>query len=115
MKPKALAIVNSEPFLSVSDWIGLTSYPEIGEVLGLLGDALSLKKIDAGQIAEKKAGHRVMGNMVMLGALCASGVLPIKRETIERAMAETVPNATRELNLAAFRAGFDEIAGDSQL
>lgn len=106
MKPKALAIVNSEPFLSVSDWIGLTSYPKTDEVFGLLGDALTLKKIDARAIAEKVGHYRAAMNMVMLGAIFASGVLPIKRETLEQAIAETVHQATRELNLAAFRAGF---------
>lgn len=104
MKPKGCAIVNSEAHLSVSDLIGLTTYPKADEVFGLLDGALSLKKIDAGSIAEK-AGHSSAMNMVMLGALCASGVLPIKRETLETAISGNVPKLTESLNLAAFHAG----------
>lgn len=108
MKPKACAIVNCEPHLSVSDLTGLTAYPKLDEVFGILGGALSLRKIGACQIAET-AGHRAAGNMVMLGALCASGILPIKKETIERALAGNVPKGTEALNLAAFRAGCESL------
>lgn len=104
MKPKAHAIVNCEPHLSVSDLTGLTAYPKLDEVFAILGGALNLRKIEAHQIAEK-AGHRAAMNVVMLGALCASGVLPIKRETIEQAIAGNVPKGTEDLNIAAFGAG----------
>lgn len=105
MKPKGCAIVNCEARRSVSDIIGLTSYPEIDEVFGLLGRALTLRKIDACPIAEKAAGHRSAMNMVMLGALSASGVLPIRKETLEEALAGNVPRGTEAPNSAAFRAG----------
>ncbi len=108
MKPKGCAIVNSEPFMSVSDIIGLTTYPKLDDVFGILGGALSLKKIDACSIAEK-AGHRAAMNMVMLGALCASGVLPIKKETLEKAISGNVPKGTESLNGAAFRAGCENL------
>ncbi len=60
--------------------------------------------IPAQQLAEQ-LGKRVVSNNVMLGLLIASTQI-VSKETLERALAETVSPQFRELNLRALEVGF---------
>ncbi len=59
---------------------------------------------DATKLAEK-AGDPIATNMVMLGALAVSGVLPFGEEEIIATMKESIPSRFLELNTKAFRFG----------
>jgi len=64
-------------------------------------------------IAIKELGRGVVANVVMLGFL--TGVTGIvSREAMERAIQDTAPSGTVELNLRAFRKGLDlaDTSGD---
>ena len=60
--------------------------------------------IDCHQIAEE-AGNLLTQNIVLLGA--ASPEIPLKRESIEKAIRETVPQKTVDINLKAFDMGIE--------
>lgn len=53
----------------------------------------------------KKAGTRKSGNTVILGAVCASGILPFSLEFLEQAIIQILPAKIQEVNLAAMRLG----------
>ncbi len=53
----------------------------------------------------EESGTHVTTNVVMLGAVCASGMVPVKQNTMEDALAASVPLKMLELNLKAFRTG----------
>jgi 2-oxoglutarate ferredoxin oxidoreductase subunit gamma len=59
--------------------------------------------------AKTRLGRVIVANIVMLGALvAATGV--VSREAIEKAVLDSVPRGTEELNTKALRRGF-ELAG----
>jgi len=62
-------------------------------------------EIPATTTAEKELGSKIYANMIMLGALVnASGV--VSKESLKRAIAESVPRKTLKENLKAFSIGF---------
>ena len=61
-------------------------------------------QIDAGRFAEQ-TGNTMTVNIVMLGALAASGALPISFSAIEEAVKTGVPPKTVAVNLQAFHLG----------
>lgn len=109
---KTLAIVNTRAIKPVPVNLGLEEYPAIEKVLELLSK-LSGKVInfDAYEIAKRAGSTRVV-NSVMLGAIVASKVLPIPRETVLETLLESVPKGTEKINEAAFKLGENRIKGD---
>ncbi len=59
---------------------------------------------DATALAEK-AGNAIAANIVMLGSLIASGILPISEEEILTSMKESIPPRFLELNMKALKLG----------
>jgi Pyruvate/2-oxoacid:ferredoxin oxidoreductase gamma subunit len=49
-------------------------------------------------------------NIVMLGALAATGKFPVKREIIKNSIRASVSERFVEINLKAFEAGYDEVS-----
>jgi 2-oxoglutarate ferredoxin oxidoreductase subunit gamma len=63
-------------------------------------------EISATSEAKNELGRVIVANIVMLGALVsATGV--VSRESIEKAVLDSVPKGTEELNLKALRKGFE--------
>lgn len=105
LKEGGLAVVNTRVTAPVEVISGLVSYPDIGEMMALLGRVTgNIKVFDATAVAEE-AGDPITTNIVMLGALTASGVLPYGEDV----MVETVKAGLRpqfiELNMRAFELG----------
>ena len=64
--------------------------------------------VSASSLARHQLKAPVTANMVMLGALCrVTGV--VSRSALEQAIAGAVPESKRELNLAAFKLGFENV------
>jgi indolepyruvate ferredoxin oxidoreductase beta subunit len=64
--------------------------------------------IDAAQLA-KKAGSSLTQNVVLLGALAGTGVLPVKKQSLIEAVRELVPTKHVEINLKAFELGYESV------
>jgi indolepyruvate ferredoxin oxidoreductase beta subunit len=64
--------------------------------------------IDAAQLA-KKAGSSLTQNVVLLGALAGTGVLPVKKQSLIEAVRELVPTKHIEINLKAFELGYESV------
>ena len=75
--------------------------PDEESILAALSD-LDVTCIDAAGLAEE-AGSSLSQNIVMLGA--ASGVIPLRPDTLEEAVRRCVPKKTIEVNVRAFRLG----------
>ncbi len=65
--------------------------------------------IDAAEIA-RSLGSVAVQNIVMLGALAATGKLPFKSETIKNSIRAAVSAKYVEINLIAFEAGYNKIS-----
>lgn len=66
--------------------------------------------IPATRIAEEELGRRIVANIVMLGALTACTDV-LSREAMERAVLDSVPEGTEELNSKAFERGYEVAMG----
>jgi len=98
-------IVNPRAVLPSDVISGLSSYPLVEKIFrSLKGIAGELIQIDAAKLAEK-AGNAMTVNVVMLGALAASKILPISFSAIEKAVKGEVPPKTAAVNLKAFHLG----------
>jgi indolepyruvate ferredoxin oxidoreductase beta subunit len=64
--------------------------------------------VDAPRLA-KKAGSILAQNVVLLGALAGTGVLPVKTESLKEAVRELVPAKHLEMNLRAFELGLESV------
>lgn len=105
LKEGGLAIVNSKKLPPVEVISGMRRYPEEGELLKLLKKVTGkVSVLDATKLAEK-AGDPIATNIVMLGALAASGILPFSEDDIIATMKESIPARFLELNTKAFRLG----------
>ena len=68
---------------------------------------------DATALAEE-AGNPITTNVVMIGALTASGRLPFSEETVVRALKESLRPAYFEMNLRAFELGKKAYRNDAE-
>jgi len=105
LRDGGLSIVNRKRIPPVEVVSGMRKYPEEDELLGLLRRVAGrVFVIDATSLAEK-AGDPIAANVVMLGALAASGVLPYAEESVVEVMSGSIPPRFLDLNMKAFRLG----------
>jgi indolepyruvate ferredoxin oxidoreductase beta subunit len=105
LKQGGLAIVNSKRIPPVEVISGMRCYPKEEELLKLLKKVSSKVAVFDATILAEKAGDPIATNIVMLGALAASGILPFGENEIMAMMKESIPARFLELNLKAFRLG----------
>jgi len=86
-------------------------YPTIEEILTYFKRAKinNIIHFNASEVAVKEAGTLLSLNIVMLGAAIGTKMIPVQPETIEKAIAATVPKGTTEANLRAFKAGIQKV------
>ena len=105
-----VTITNLSPLPPFTVAIGKGVYPEIDNVKELLAEKTSrLIAFDAVKLAVE-AGNVMAVNMVLLGALAQTGILPLSTENIKTAIKTRTKKAFVDINLAAFEAGFAEAA-----
>jgi len=103
--PQSLALVSTRPIRPVMVSLGMATYPDLEQVRSALEAAAGrVIFVDALGLAEE-AGNPITQNMVMAGALCATGAFPARREAMLEAMRELVPARYLEVNLRAFELG----------
>ena len=99
-------ITNLSPLPPFTVAIGNGVYPEIEDIKNLIKERTKdLIAFDALQLA-RQAGSSMTMNIVLVGALIKSGVLPISRENVEQAIKSKTKKAFTEMNLKAFDLGF---------
>ncbi len=105
-----VTITNLSPLPPFTVAIGKGVYPEIENVKELLAEKTSrLIAFDAVKLAVE-AGNVMAVNMVLLGALAQTGILPLSPDNIRTAIKTRTKQAFVDINLAAFEAGFAEAA-----
>jgi indolepyruvate ferredoxin oxidoreductase beta subunit len=105
LREEGLAIVNTRKLPPVEVISGMAVYPDDDELMALLREVTGdIVAFDATSTAEE-AGDPITTNVVMIGALTASGKLPFSEETITKAMKEMIRPAYLETNVLAFELG----------
>jgi indolepyruvate ferredoxin oxidoreductase beta subunit len=83
----------------------MAEYPSREKLMTLLSEVTDkIILFDATALAEE-AGDPIATNMVMLGALCASGILPYSEKIVIDIMKESIPQRYYSTNLKAFELG----------
>lgn len=105
LRDGGLAIVNTRKLPPVEVISGMAEYPGKDELMALLREVTEdVVAFDATSTAEE-AGDPITTNVVMIGALTASGTLPFSEETVTKAMREMIRPAYMEINIRAFELG----------
>ncbi len=109
--PNVKVVCNSHPVYPAGVIRGEVDYPSPEtietSVRNLAPDALFTD-------ATKKAvslGNPILAGIVLLGAICGTGVIPVDRKDLRKALTERLEKEQIELNMEAFDAGF-RLAGN---
>ena len=106
---KTLAVVNTRPIVPFSVALGQAAYPSLEEMLSPLRNLVKrLVAFDATTLAEQ-AGSAMAINAVLLGALAATGTLPMAEDLVRRTVVSSVPARIAASNERAFAAGIDVV------
>ncbi len=104
LKKDGVAVINDFEMPSSTIAAGMCEYP--AGCMEAMEKHFRVFKLDAGKIAEGLGNAKCM-NVVLFGSTVkALGMTDIDWEAV---IAETVPAKFKELNLAAYRAGFDAV------
>jgi indolepyruvate ferredoxin oxidoreductase beta subunit len=100
--------MNTQKVLSMDANLGLDIYPEIDDIIeGLKKLSKMVIPMNATKLAIEAGNERTM-NVVVLGALGATGLLPFSIQDLRKAIKERVPPRTIEINMKAFSIGIDQ-------
>ena len=100
-----VVITNIQPLFPFTVAIGQGTYPDIDEILNLIRARVrSLISMDGNELAEK-AGNPLSLNMVMLGALIGSKVIPLEADLLKDTISKTTKQEFLNSNLMAFALG----------
>jgi indolepyruvate ferredoxin oxidoreductase beta subunit len=108
---EATAVVSTDPVIPQIVKDGLATYPDLPPLLERLKETLPRVYLLSGEALARQAGSARALNVVMLGALAATGLLPLSRETLLAALESVVKPAYLTINLRAFELGFEAVAG----
>ena len=102
-----LVIMNSHVQYPVAVSMGKAEYPDHNEILdGMRKFTSHIVEFDARSYAIQAGSGRSM-NIVMMGAIIGSGLVPIKKETAIQTVRDAFPGKFAESNTKAFELGFD--------
>jgi indolepyruvate ferredoxin oxidoreductase beta subunit len=106
---KTFVITNTRPIYPMSVAIGEADYPTLETIIQSVNE-LSQKAwyIDASQIAIN-LGALLLTNMVMVGVLVGTGLLPLEKDMFEHQLEASFKGERLNLTLKAFRIGIAEV------
>jgi len=103
-----IIISDVTPVIPFTVAVGGESYPSAEEIAKEFSRFGTVYQIHAAQLAHE-AGAVITKNIVMLGALAGSGVLPFQPDVLLDVILENVPPKYKEVNKKAFTLGINEI------
>ena len=105
-----VVITNLAPLMPFTVNIGKGVYPDLKQLQNLIrAKTAKLIAFNAAKLAEK-AGNPLAVNMVLLGALIQTGVLPLETDQVKEAMQHKTKPAFLASNLKAYELGYTAAA-----
>ena len=101
---KTLVVSDINPVVPFTVSVGGETYPKLEDIYQEISSNAQLVTIDALQLA-KDAGAKITKNIVMLGALAATDVLPFSSDILLGTILDNVPEKFRIINKTAFELG----------
>lgn len=104
--PNTTVITNLSPLSPFTVTTGRATYPRLQQIQEQIqAKTARLIAFDATALA-REAGNVMAVNMVLLGAMARTGILPISAESLRQAIRSKTKKAFVETNLKAFDLGF---------
>ena len=105
-----VVITNTAPLPPFTVAIGKGTYPNMQEIQELIRNKTArLIAFDAQALA-KQAGNIMSLNMVLLGSLIQTGIMPVSADNVKQAIRTSTKKAFVDINIKAFELGFDAAA-----
>jgi indolepyruvate ferredoxin oxidoreductase beta subunit len=106
----SVVISNTFPLPPFTVAIGMGKYPPIDDTMDKI--RAQVKKLIAfdGSSLAREAGTLLSLNMVMLGALAGTGLIPISADVLKETIAEKTKKAFLAMNMKAFDLGYAQSA-----
>ncbi len=105
-----VVITNTAPLPPFTVAIGKGTYPDVQELQELIRNKTArLIAFDALALA-KQAGNRMSLNMVLLGSLIQTGIMPVSVDNVKEAIRTSTKKAFVDINIKAFELGFEAAA-----
>jgi indolepyruvate ferredoxin oxidoreductase beta subunit len=104
-----VVVLNTTTVMPYTVYLGKSGYPsqeQIIEKLRRVTDRIIM--LDASGLA-KQAGSLQSANVVMLGALFGTGLMPVKDETAKEAILARFKAKVGEINIKAFDLGYEHV------
>jgi indolepyruvate ferredoxin oxidoreductase beta subunit len=107
---KTVVITNLAPLPPFTVSIGQGTYPDLDQAKHLIEAKTGrLIALNAAELA-REAGTIMSVNIVLLGALCRTGIVPLPDAIVRRAIQTRTKAAFVEVNLKAFDLGYEAAA-----
>jgi indolepyruvate ferredoxin oxidoreductase beta subunit len=105
-----VVVLNSRTVLPFTVYLGKSGYPDIKTIqAGLSKVTDKIITLDATALAQQ-AGSTQAANVVMLGALYGTGLVPMTVETAKAMITERFKGKAAETNIKAFDLGYAEVS-----
>ena len=105
-----VVITNTAPLPPFTVAIGKGTYPDLQELQELIRNKTArLIAFDAQTLA-KQAGNIMSLNMVLLGSLIQTGIMPVSADDVKEAIRTSTKKAFVDINIKAFELGFEAAA-----
>jgi indolepyruvate ferredoxin oxidoreductase beta subunit len=102
-----VVITNTAPLPPFTVAIGKGTYPDLQEMQELIRNKTAkLIAFDAQTLA-KQAGNIMSLNMVLLGSLIQTGIMPVTADNVKDAIRTSTKKAFVDINIKAFELGFE--------
>ena len=105
-----VVITNTAPLPPFTVAFGKGTYPDIQELQILIRNKTAkLIAFDAQTLA-KQAGNLMSLNIVLLGSLIQTGIMPVSADDVKEAIRTSTKKAFVDINIKAFELGFEAAA-----
>jgi indolepyruvate ferredoxin oxidoreductase beta subunit len=105
----SVVVLNTTTVVPYTVYLGKSGYPTQEQIIKKLRDVTDrIITLDASGLA-KEAGSLQAANVVMLGALFGTGLMPIKDETAKEAILARFKAKVGEINIKAFDLGYEQV------
>lgn len=107
--PKVWTLCNTRPVHSIAVISGEFSYPEKQEVEKWIRDLSEKAWFLEATNAAMEMGNAILANIMMIGALGATGLLPLDPDSFESVISRSMPPDKVALNCEAFSRGAEMV------
>jgi indolepyruvate ferredoxin oxidoreductase beta subunit len=109
LSKSSVVVLNSTTVMPFTVYLGQSSYPSLEAILDSLHRVTDrVITLDASAIAQE-SGSLQSTNVVMLGALYGTGLIPIDLEVAKAVILSRFKGKVGEMNIKAFELGYDEV------